>query len=60
MAGDVLGSLLSLDGKTHTVVGVLPPGFEGHALNQGADGTWRLLMFSRSLPVLQIATWARC
>jgi len=34
---DVLGSLVSLDGNAHTIVGVLPPGFEGHALHQNVE-----------------------
>lgn len=34
---DVLGSRVSIDGKAHTVIGVLPKGFEGHGFNLGAD-----------------------
>lgn len=34
---EVLGSLLNLDGKEHTVVGILPPGFEGSQFSRSAD-----------------------
>jgi len=34
---DVLGQALVLDGKARTVVGVLPPGFEGHRLDLGME-----------------------
>ncbi len=35
--GDVLGSLLPLNGADATIVGVLPQRFEGHQFNRGAE-----------------------
>lgn len=34
---DVLGTLVNVEGKAYTVVGVLSPGFEGHSLSESVD-----------------------
>ncbi len=34
---DVLGTLVKVDGKEYSVVGILPPGFEGHSLSENAE-----------------------